>query len=257
MADFTNPRSPLSGLCWNADATHWRHTSARVVVRNAIAEGRLGLEDVIIGQRIGSASAVGQAFRATVRSNGIEVAVKITPVAAEIELAQELGEKALDNLDEPYPMVFGSGRKPGLEKEFYIISELAAGDFRQIWNETKAHKANLKQWCDIHLSAHGTWPETVTRRMVMEKLLQQAMYALDALHNRGYVHGDAHFGNFMVLRSGFVVVHDFDKTKPIGTTPLATKENDASSLTAHALDYIKPNGAFHQCMKRWVESKKR
>ena len=91
----------------------------------------------------------------------------------------------------------------------------------------------------------------------MEKLLEQAMYALDALHKRGYAHGDAHLGNFMVLKSGFVVVHDFDKTKPIGTTPLATKENDASSLVAHALDYIEPNGKFHQCMKRWVKSKKR
>lgn len=180
--------------------------------------------------RIGSDSANGAVYRATLQSeaNICYVAVKFTSDSKEGAIAAHFGDLTRKDLDNPYPLVLGYGLCPphiaeqfartSSGKVYYIISELAAGDFHQILRElktahgTKGQPSYVATYAAQRFAVHGTWEADTTIFDVANALYTQAALALNHMHKDGYVHRDPHAGNFMVLGSGKVVIHDFDRS---------------------------------------------
>ena len=210
------------------------------IERNYVAKiPPLKLEDVTIGPRIGSTSAHGLVYRG--KAGDTPVAVKFTPALTsrddpekEMNLAQMLGDKARQNLDLPFPVVYGTGTvfmklpKSYNNTENAMKENLRRDILQKGFKKSAAMRAvhqgiipdgyivpdKVKMWYIISELAIGDLNQIKNRTQYYE----ESKCALEKLHDMGYAHGDVHLGNFMLLKGNKVVIHDFDASVP------ATKE---------------------------------
>jgi len=223
----------IMDLPWIRDPI-WTHTVAR---DEAAALPKVLFGQLTVGKRIGSDSSNGRAYLATAGSNAY--VLKVIPSGeTEIEIAIRLGEMAKKNPDFPYPITYGSGRLPhdklkafGVSKDAtYLVSEVASGDVAQFFKE--AREANerglLSSWAKTHMPL--LFPTGVESIQEWKKEVAFHAYCcLKKLHAHGYAHRDAHQGNFLVLKSGKIVIHDFGTTTPVDTDGVA-EDNRLFSL---------------------------
>ena len=199
----------------------WGHTTQREVL--AATQSPIAYSSLEIKERIGSDSSNGKVYLAL--TNGRKFALKVfdpnEESATEVDIATRLGEMAKTNQDLPFPMTFGAGTvpekdlrafglKPGAQ---YIVSELAVADLAQMFAEARKAKDHLATWSKENMPT--LLPTGV---MSLAKWKQEVAFhaycCLRKLHEVGYAHLDPHQGNFMVLDSGKIVIHDFGTTKP-------------------------------------------
>lgn len=171
--------------------------------------------------RIGSDSTYGKVYRVPLQ-NGMAVAVKIwdhDPMQAEeINIARKLGRMAEKNPDLPYPIVKGAGDLPG--NRHYLISELAVGDINQMFALAREHKGNISEWA----ATYENWAPVASLADWKAMIFRRVKCAAEHLHKDGFAHLDAHRGNFMCLKSGKVVIHDFGTCKRV--TPERIEEDE-------------------------------
>lgn len=204
---------------------------------------RIAFDEIDVIERIGSESSVGKVYRAVYKETQESVALKIFPCDAnEVKIALALGALAFKDWDAPYPICFGTGMLTAEEAaqfEFdvdchYLISELAVGDFLQMRDEAITEKAatnnNIGDWAHRHFSLSSPGESSLSFQEWRKEMAFQAYSCLQRLHKDGYNHLDCHTGNFMVLASGKMVVHDFG-TSVVANT--ASIEKDISIFKEH------------------------
>ena len=149
-----------------------------------------------------------------------------------VSIASYLGNLAYSDRDMPYPICFGSGvldadlaEEYGFSKRcHYLISELATGDMTQLFEDARAHGPDLREWAHQRFPLLFAAEGVLTLKQWRNEMAFHAFNCLQQLHADGFTHLDCHLGNFMVLNSGKMVIHDF------GTTEDATAENVADDF---------------------------
>jgi len=206
---------------------HFRHAAAR--------DATAALEQVDwdevkdkLDVRIGSESSYGKVYRVTLKG-GTAVAVKVwkdEPAQNndEVGIARRLGRLAEEDPNLPYPIVKGAGDLPG--QRHYLISELAVGDINQMFAAARKNKADIGTWA----AAYENWDPVTTLAEWKAMIMTRVQCAVNQMHADGYAHMDAHRNNFMCLKSGKVVIHDFGTSETI--TPEGVRQ-DKEHLQDH------------------------
>ena len=226
----------------------WTKTCFRPSVNRAVfaryatlKAGSVTIEDVTLERRIGSNSMNALVYEGSV--DGKRVAVKFMPRVyrdewdREVAVAMILSNLALKDPSQPFPIVVGSGTTtvkippnfPGAARASQETARLDA------LAEGKSRRESL-----LAARTAGVTERVYARYLISElaksdlasvsnpsKYREQMKCALRALHNAGYVHGDAHLGNFLLTPNDAVLIHDFGDT---------TKSTDAD---ARADDFAK------------------
>lgn len=190
----------------------------------ARSRGSIKLEDVLIERRIGSASMNAMVYEGSV--DGQRVAVKFMPRVYrdgwedEILIAKKLSDMVLEDLGLPFPIVVGSGStKIKLRVDFPGALRASQETARR---EAIANGKTRRESLDEAQSTTEIADEVFASYLISElassdlasvvdplDYREEMMCALRALHSAGYVHGDAHLGNFLLTRNNEVLIHDF------------------------------------------------
>uniref|UniRef100_A0A6C0J7A5 ABC1 atypical kinase-like domain-containing protein n=1 Tax=viral metagenome TaxID=1070528 RepID=A0A6C0J7A5_9ZZZZ len=211
------------------------------------------IEDIELGDRLGSISQDAYVRLGVVKKTGMKVAVKFIPILfkdiykqgdplrkfspeeEEVETAMNLGKLAKEDPGLPFPITLGGGsvrirlpidfaqRDTAIKidvynKEFSINGKKRAAIL--------AMRGDLSDH-DTIVSAMYIVSELATGDLkqirLTEKLASSAGCALNMLHNFNYTHGDPHLGNFLVLECGQVIIHDFGHSKQHSPEQSSTK----------------------------------
>ena len=209
------------------------------------------IDDVTLERRIGSKSMNAVVYEGSVE--GHRVAVKFMPRTyrdewdREVAVATTLSGMALDDPGQPFPIVLGSGTTtvqlppdfPGAARasqETARLDAVAQGKSRReallaaraAQVTDKVHARYLISELAKSDLASVPNPSAFRDKMVC---------ALRALHSAGYVHGDAHLGNFLLTPNDAVLVHDFGDSTEItdaGRADDFAKLEDALSRANYA-----------------------
>ena len=189
---------------------------------------KVNLDDIDLGDRLGSISQDAFVRLGTIRSSGIQVAVKFLPPVnknssgeEEVAIATKFGDLARFDPGLPFLITLGYGyAKIKLPDDFVKKEDAIRADiYKQVLLKTGTKRdAIIAMRGDI--SKHDG---TVTSIYIISelargdlkqiplsgKLIDKARCALSMLHNFNHAHGDPHLGNFLVLQDGQVVIHDF------------------------------------------------
>jgi hypothetical protein len=217
----------------------------------------LTIDDLIILERIGLDSTFGIVFRALYKDIPVAIKffkynpeeVKITQFFGKIPLKK--------SIDEPFLINFGSGElmvgnnyklldegivkilihgseeavaihnkredkfsKLSEDKLSYLINEMAVMDLNQVRLKTWPNRKSPEEITKFAVKAfpHIFAPDTlVTFKKFCDTLMCRSMGVLRRFHKYKYTHGDPHPGNFMYLKDGTLVIHDYDQSRLINT----------------------------------------
>lgn len=200
------------------------------------------LKDVTLERRIGSKSMNAVVYEGSVE--GRRVAVKFMPRMyrdewdREVAIATTLSDLALDDASQPFPLVVGSGTTtiklppnfPGAARasqESARLDAVAQGKSRR--EALLAARA-----APVTETVHARYLISELAKSDLASVSNPADYyeemkcALRALHSAGYVHGDAHLGNFLLTPGDAVLIHDFGETTK--TTNVDLRAEDFAKL---------------------------
>ena len=225
--------TPQLPKTWNSEC-NYHHPLTR---DKTAAHPSLTLQDVILKERIGSNSSVGIVYRAESTDGTMAVAVKFTPFLGgnenpekEMEIAHYLGKLAKENPDLPFPITFGYGntainlpdnygQRERANKENIRRSMIKQG-FSRGQAMRAAHQNRLPENFNRPTTNFSLWLISelaigdLTQVPKPIKYKKDSLCALEALHKAGYCHGDVHLGNFLLLKGGMVIIHDFGNSEP-------------------------------------------
>lgn len=204
--------------------------------------GSVKVENVTLERRIGSKSMNAVVYEGSV--DGRRVAVKFMPRTfrdewdREVAVATALSDLVLKDASEPFPIVLGSGTTiiklppsfPGAARasqETARINAVAQGKSRRE-ALLAARTAPLTE------NVHARYLISELAKSDLASVINPSDYheqmkcALSALHAAGYVHGDAHLGNFLLTPNDAVLIHDFGDT--IKTNNADARADDFAKL---------------------------
>jgi len=252
---------------WDKEPNIHYSISRRKIIENI--NKRLLINDLVLLERIGSPSMSGIVFRATY--DDIPVAIKFFPFdPEEVKITEYFGTIPFKkNINEPFLLNFGSGEvnKDSVYKLFdkgkilelihgseaaisihterndnfntfhkfnlsYVINELAVMDFKQVLIKLRSEKSKLSDFA-MHTFPRIFSPSTtdLSAKSFRSTIMCNSLGVLRRFHLNGYIHGDPHPGNFMFLNDGTIIIHDYDKSKPIdNSNPLTSETNDLSNF---------------------------
>lgn len=205
----------------------------------------LPLSDFKLLRQIGSDSAHGIVYEAKYKyeQQDFNMAIKFMPrykgdtCKEELVIAKELGTRAMNDPTLPFPIFVGGGNAripfPKESQKAYDIGKEAVK--RKVFKEKKSKPEALRACVK---ATEEDFPEEVDAVYLISELavedVQQSenpfkyykgMHcSLDKLHEFGYIHGDPHLGNFLILKDGSVIIHDFGSSGAIGSHNSITED---------------------------------
>lgn len=204
--------------------------------------GSVAVEDVTLERRIGSKSMNAVVYEGSV--DGRRVAVKFMPRTyrdewdREVTVAMALSDLAVNDASRPFPIVVGSGSTIIKLPPFFPGAERASQETARInavaRGESKRQALLAARAAPVAENVHARYLISELAKSDLASVMnpfdyqEQMECALSALHAAGYVHGDAHLGNFLLTPNNAVLVHDFGDT--IKTDDAAARADDFTKL---------------------------
>ena len=201
------------------------------------------LSDFTFERRIGSDSLHGVVYEAVHKESQLHVAVKFMPrmkrdtCMEETAIATKLGRKAAEDPRLPFPILVGAGeavilfqrdspKADAIGREAVRRNALKEGKSKResLVAYRDAKESDFPEWVDSMYLISELAVEDVQQSDCPDNYIEDMHCALIALHAEGYVHGDAHLGNFLILTDGSVIIHDFGSSAEIG--PYNTEDDD-------------------------------
>ena len=204
-----------------------------------------GLDEVAVGDRLGSESNDAYVRLGTVKSNGLPVAVKFiaeygnSDPKIEAILASKLGNLAKEDNSLPFPIVLNTGitkvelpsseefkkRKESIEKAIYNynlntksnpIAKRRSIEYKKNENLTEPNPGEVKIMrgiVDVTYIVSEKGLRDLNSGTLTPDLIEKAFCALKKLHEQKITHGDPHLGNFLIIgqkdQDPDVLIHDF------------------------------------------------
>jgi hypothetical protein len=115
----------------------------------------------------------------------------------------------------------------------------------QMLEEARAHGPDLRGWAHRRFPLLFAAEGVLTMKQWQKEMAFHAFNCLQRLHADGFAHLDCHTGNFMVLNSGKVVIHDFGTTDDAFPDSVA---DDFEIFRKHWDPWIGPD-TLEECVK--------